>query len=89
MLLMRAIVAYAENFFHQVRKFWMCPSKVGILPPLLNASSFILAAFSSKSFSYTLLFTYFWPLNETDIHSERKLDDNSDLQLLGNHSVIL
>jgi hypothetical protein len=38
MLLMRAIVAYAENFFHQVGKFWIRPLNVGIFPPLLNES---------------------------------------------------
>jgi hypothetical protein len=38
MLLMRAIVEYAENFFHQVEKFWIWPSNVGIFPPLLNES---------------------------------------------------
>jgi hypothetical protein len=36
MLLMHAIVAYAENFFHQVAKFWIWPSNIGSFSPLLN-----------------------------------------------------
>jgi hypothetical protein len=30
MLLMRAIVSYAENVFRQIGKFWIWPSNVGI-----------------------------------------------------------